>query len=416
MGDPAVCKMEGHDVNTSNGPLAPIRILDFSHIAAGPYATLQLAYFGAQVIKVESSSHMDGWRIRDGNADKEESRPFADHNKNKLGICINLKNPRGTELVRRLVAHCDIVVENFSFGVMERLGLGYEVLQTKRPDLIMVSLQGLGRTGPRRDWVTWGPSLMPLSGMTYLWNHGDSSEPVGSQTSYPDYVVGLHAATSILAALRQRDRTGRGCHVEISQVEITATMIGSAFTELSLTGSNPIIRGNQNPFHTPHGCYKCAGEDRWCVIDVTTDEEWHSLARLLGRIDLLNDLELDTQNGRRSRTREIDEAISAWTLTRTPNDVMKTCQKHGIPAGVVANGEDVASDPNLNFTNFFVNTNHPRQPDLILPGVAVHLSSTPGQVHSPAPLLGQHTTEVLTRLLDMDTTEIASLEIDGVLS
>lgn len=403
-------------MNIAAGPLAPIRILDFSHIAAGPYGTLQLAYFGAEVIKVESARHMDGWRTRDGNADKEESRPFADHNKNKLSICIDLKHEKGAELVRRLVAHCDVVVENFSFGVMERLGLGYEELKAGRQDIVMVSLQGLGRTGPRRDWVTWGPSLMPLSGMTYLWNHADASEPVGSQTSYPDYVVGLHAATAILAALRLRDQTGQGSHVEISQVEVTASMIGSAFTEFSLTGSNPIIRGNQNPSHSPHGCYKCRGEDRWCVVDVTTDEEWKSLALLIGRTDLHDDPELSSLDGRRSRAAELDNAIMAWTIDHTSREVMEACQAHGIPAGIVADGEDISNDPNLAARNFLVDTNHPVQQGLKLPGVAVHLNRTPGSVRVSAPLLGQYTREVLGRILNMDDAEIDSLEVEGVLN
>lgn len=399
-----------------NLPLSDIRILDFSHIAAGPYGTLQLGYFGGEIIKVESATHMDGWRTRDGNADKEESRPFADHNKNKLSVCINLKHAKGVELVRKLVTFCDVVVENFSFGVMERLGLSYEVLKESRPDLVMVSLQGLGRTGPRRDWVTWGPSLMPLSGMTYLWNHPDAPEPVGSQTSYPDYVVGLHAALAILAALNLRDRSGLGSHIEISQVEVTASLIGSAFTEFSLAGSNPEIRGNRNPFHCPHGCYRCYGEDRWCVIDVTSDDEWKSLAQLMGRMDLVNDPDLNSLSGRRSRARELDDVISQWTIMRSPREVMEACQESGVPAGIVANGEDIANDPNLNSRGFFVDTDHPKQPGLKLPGVAVHLSRTPGAVRMPAPLLGQHTDEVLGRILGMELTEIESLKAEGVLT
>lgn len=402
-------------MDTEKGPLAPIRIVDFSHIAAGPYGTLQLAYFGAEVIKVESARHLDGWRTRDGNADKEESRPFADHNKNKLSVRLDLKHPMGAELARRLVEKCDVVVENFSFGVMERLGLGYEALKIRCPRLIMVSLQGLGRTGPRREWVTWGPSLMPLCGMTYLWNHADALEPVGSQTSYPDYVVGLHAASAILAAMRFRDRTGKGCHVEISQAEVTASMIGDAYTELSLKGSDPIPNGNRNPAHIPHGCYKCAGEDRWCVIDVTTDEEWQSLAELMQRKDLLDDPELNSINGRRAREVQIDEAVSAWTSERTPREVMETCQVHGIPAGLVANGEDVANDPNLVCRGFFVDTNHPVQRGLMLPGLAVHLDRTSGSVRTPAPLLGQHTREVLGRILGMGDEEIDALEAEGAL-
>lgn len=397
------------------GPLSSIRVADFSHIAAGPYGTLQLAYFGADVIKVESSRHLDGWRTRDGNADKEESRPFADHNKNKRSIAIDLKHPDGVRVARRLVSGCDVVVENFSFGVMERLGLGYDVLSDVRPGLVMMSLQGLGRTGPRRDWVTWGPSLMPLCGLTYLWNHSNAREPTGSQTSYPDYVVALHAATMVLAALRRRDHSGEGCHLELAQSEVAATMVGEAFVEAHLTGSNPKPLGNGHLRWSPHGCYPCRGEDRWCVIAITDDAQWWSFADLIGRRDLQEDVGLGSAEGRRGRVAELDRVIGEWTRTRTPREVMELCQRHGIPAGMVADGKDVVEDVNLSARGFLVDTNHPRQPSLLLPSVAVHLSATPGAVHRPAPLLGEHTREILTEVCYMGDEEIDSLDKAGVL-
>ncbi|HLE36760.1 MAG TPA: CoA transferase, partial [Candidatus Acidoferrales bacterium] len=145
-------------------PLEGIRVADFSHMVAGPYGTLQLAYFGADVIKIESSVRPDLWRLRDGNKDLEMSRPFSDHNKNKRSLSLNLKHPLGIEIAKRLVAKSDVVVENFSFGVMERLGISYESLREVKSDIIMVSLQGLGQTGPRKEFVTWGPNLLPFSG------------------------------------------------------------------------------------------------------------------------------------------------------------------------------------------------------------------------------------------------------------
>lgn len=399
----------------AGGPLSSLRVADFSHIAAGPYGTLQLAYFGADIIKVESSRHLDGWRRRDGNADKEESRPFADHNKNKRSVSIDLKHREGQRLATRLVSTCDVVVENFSYGVMERLGLGYEALRQVRPGLIMLSLQGLGRTGPRRDWVTWGPSLMPLCGLTYVWNHPDAAEPTGSQTSYPDYVVALHAAVAVLAAIRRRDRTGEGCHLELSQAEVTATMIGESFVEESVTGRDPLPQGNQDRRYSPHGCYPCAGTDRWCMIAVTGDDQWGRLAELIGRSDLRADSELLMVEGRRRRAPELDAAIADWTRSRTPREVMEACQQHGIAAGMVADGEDVLSDANLRARGFLVDTAHPRQPGLLLPSVAVHLSETPGGASRPAPLLGEHTHEVLSRVVGLDDAEIDALAAEGVL-
>lgn len=396
------------------GPLAGVRVADFSHIAAGPYGTLQLAYFGADVVKVESSRHLDGWRTRDGNADMEESRPFADHNKNKRSVTLDLKHPDGREVARRFVAHCDVVVENFSFGVMERLGLGYDELREVRPDLVMVSLQGLGRSGPRREWVTWGPSLMPLCGLSYLWNHPGAAVPTGSQTSYPDYVVALHAAALIVAALLRRDRCGRGCHIEMSQAEVTATLIGCAFVEQSVTGSDPLPRGNDDRRYAPHGCFPCLGEDRWCVIAVVGDEQWRALAALMGRADLRDDPELATVAGRRRRSEELDHAVSAWTAQLPAREVMERCQRRGIAAGMVASGEDVVSDPHLAARGFLVDTGHPRQPDLLLPSAAVRLSDA-SVANRPAPLLGQHTREVLAGVVGLDAAEIDALERVGAL-
>ena len=236
-------------------PLEGIRVADFTHMVAGPYGTMQLAYFGAEVIKIESRARPDTWRIREGNKDVEASLPFADHNRNKLSVTANLKSDEGRELARRIIAESDVVVENFSVGVMDRLGLGYEELRALKPDIVMIRLQGLGTTGPRKNYVTWGPSLMPFSGMTWLWNHPDGGAPVGSQTSYPDYIVSIHMAFALMAALHHRANTGEGQFIDIAQGEVTASLIGPALLDGLVNGRAAEPVGNRGHAGAPHGCY-----------------------------------------------------------------------------------------------------------------------------------------------------------------
>ena len=406
---------EGATDESRTGPLAGLRVVDFSHIAAGPYGTLQLAYFGAEVIKVESKKRPDGWRVRDGNSHLEASRPFADHNKNKLDITVDLKTPSGLELVRRLIARSDVVVENFSFGVMDRLGLDYPTLRSVKPDLIVVSIPGLGSTGPRRDWVTWGPSLMPLTGLSDSWRHPDDEEPVGSQTSYPDYVVGAHVPALILAAVAARDRTGRGVLIDVSQAELTATLIAPAFVEYLANGRGPGPLGNTHPIWVPYGCYPCAGDDAWCFVACTDDAAWAGICRVLDRPEWAVAEEYSTFEGRRERRDEIDRAIAAWTELRPPRQVMERLQEESVPAGIVATGSDLLEDPQLRHRDFLVDTKHPFLPGLRLPGIPIALSKTPGRIARHAPLLGQDNLFVVKGLLGMSDADYESLTTSGAL-
>lgn len=389
-------------------------MIDFSHIAAGPYATLQLGYFGAEVVKIESKHRLDGWRVRDGNADIEASRPFADHNKNKRSLTLNLKAPAGVELAKRLVGISDVVVENFSYGVMDRLGVGYDSLRAVKPDLIMASLQGLGSTGSRRDWVTWGAVLMPFSGLTHLWNLADAPEPVGSQTSYPDYVAALHAALAIMAALVHRDRTGEGRFIDLSQAEVTASLVGPAYMEYLVNGREPLPTGNSRPGHAPYGCYRCAGEDQWCSIAVTTDLEWRSFCDAIGRTELASAPPFATLRSRLAHRMELDALVSEWTRERSPREVMERLQAVGVPAGMVATGGDLLEDPHLAARGFLIETGHPRLGPLPLPGIAGKLSETPGSVWRHAPLLGQDNDYVLAEVLGLAPAERRRLVESGV--
>ncbi len=394
-------------------PLAGIRVADFTHMVAGPYGTMQLACFGAEVIKIESRARPDTWRIREGNKDVEASLPFADHNRNKLSVTANLKTEEGREVARRIIARSDVVVENFSVGVMGRLGLGYEDLRAFKPDIIMIRLQGLGTTGPRKNYVTWGPSLMPFSGMTWLWNHPDGGAPVGSQTSYPDYIVSIHMAFVLMAALHHRANTGEGQLIDIAQGEVTASLIGPALLDALVNGRAAEPMGNRGRAAAPHGCYPCRGEDAWCAVTVADDEEWRHFCEATGHRAAARDDRFGTAASRLAHAEAVNEIVSEWTRQRTAREAMETLQAHGVTAGMVCDGTTLVHDPHLRARGSVVAHEHPRQGRLTLPGIVTKLSETPGEIRRHAPLLGQDTRAVLSGLLGMTDEQIRGLDDAG---
>lgn len=412
MGSPAANTKDEVAGNKSL-PLSGIRVADLTHMVAGPYGTLQLAYFGAEVIKVESMARPDTWRIREGNKDVEQSRPFADHNRNKLSVTINLKNPQGREIASRLIRISDVVVENFSAGVMDRLGLDYQTLKHIKPDIIMASMQGLGRTGPRKNYVTWGPSLMPYSGLTYLWNEPDAETPVGSQTAYPDYVVSLHMAYAVMAALHYRRRTGKGQYIDISQAEVTASLIGVPMLDYLVNQRVATPRGNGSLTRSPHGCYRCKGEDQWCVISVAEDSQWPVFCGVIGNPSLATHPKFDSLLRRLKNREELDNIIQQWTAQLTPKEIMEELQGVEISAGIVHNAATLSEDSHLRERGFIGAYEHPRQGRLNLPGITAGLSKTPGKIVRHAPLLGQDNNYVFRDLLGLTEKEIEELAAVG---
>lgn len=396
-------------------PLKGVRVVDFSHMLVGPYCTLQLAYCGAEVIKVESRSRPDPWRFRDGNKDPEQSGPFADHNRNKLSITLNLKSARGVELAKRLVAASDVVIENFSVDVMTKLGLDYASLREVNPRIIMLSLQGLGHTGPHAGYVTWGPNLISFSGMNYLWSLPDDPEPVGTQTSYPDFAVGLYAAGLIMAALFHRTRTGRGQYLDISQAEVTASLLGPSYMEWLANGVVPTPEGNRAEWAAPHGCYRCAGDDAWCVLSVETDAHWRGLLGALSDVEELKDPRFETRSGRLRHAADVDRLVERWAAKRPPEEVAALLQAHGVPSSPVASGGLLVEDAHLQARGFLTPITHPRAGSFLVPGNPVRLSGTPGRVRRHAPLLGQDNEYVFRDVLGLRSGEIEELEREGVI-
>jgi len=395
-------------------PLQNIRVLDFTHGLAGPFGTQMLAYFGAAVIKVESGARPDRFRQGGNGASPPGfNRGFAEFNRNKVDITVNMQTEPGRAVVRRLVGMSDVIAENFSVGVLERWGMTYEQLKGEHPEVIVVSMPGMGSRGPNRHWVTWGASLLAFSGMTWMWGYPDQEEPVGNQIAHPDYVGGILGAIGAMAALDERRRTGIGQAVELPQVAGALSLLPMTYLEYFTNHRVPPKVGNSSPHFAPYGVYPCAGEDRWCVIAVTSEEEWRAFTKVLGWAD---DPRLVDMASRVRHREALDALVGEWTKQRTPHEVMDLLQAEGVPAGAVQSGEDLFNDPHLRAREMVLETKHPKLPTLAYPGIPIKLSETPGVINRHAPDLGQDNDYVFGELLGMGLEERAELAAQGVLA
>jgi crotonobetainyl-CoA:carnitine CoA-transferase CaiB-like acyl-CoA transferase len=410
----------GHDSGTA---LEGVRVLDLTWVLAGPYATKILADHGADVIKVESRHRPDPTRFSasmhltegDGPLDPDRSGYFNNVNRNKRGIVLNLRRPEGLALLARLVPHCDVVVENFSAGLLERWGLGYEELRALRPDVILVRMAGMGQTGPWRDRVTYADALAATSGMTAE-TAPAGGDPVGVAFGLGDMVASVHAVAGTLAALEDRERTGKGREIDLSQLEAMASHTGTAVLEFAAGITSLSYDGNRHPLMSPHGAFPCAGEDRWCAIAVANDAAFRALCSVIGRPELADDPRFADVATRKANEDELDAIVGAWTVERSPLEAAAALQAAGVAAAPVEDGRDlVEGDEHLRARGFYVPLEHPAAGAMLHEGVAVRLSGTPGGVFTPAPRLGEHTAEVLGELLGMPQAEIDELVSAGVL-
>ncbi len=406
-------------------PLEDIRILDLCWVLAGPHGTKLLADLGAQVIKVESKVKLDGWRMAFGLMRKGVSSPleegngvFQQENRNKAGLCLNLRSPKGREIFERLVKISDVVTSNFSASGFRKMDLEWEKLQEVNPQIIVVSMPGLGNWGPHSEFTTFGPSLQALTGMTGMIGY-PGQEPVGIGTPWVDYIAGANMAVSILAALEYRRRTGKGQFIDISQQEASLSLLGSTLLDWAANKKVRENHGNHHPVAgaAPHNCHRCRGDDRWCVISVASDREWANFCRVLGNPDWTKDVRFMTHLNRVKNQDELDKLVETWTVNYSPEEVVEKMQRGGVSAGVVQNIEDVMHDPHLWERGFLVDLKlpHPeRKPSsIILPGVITRFSRLALTIRHPAPgRLGEQNDSILRDLLGMNQEEIDQAAAD----
>jgi crotonobetainyl-CoA:carnitine CoA-transferase CaiB-like acyl-CoA transferase len=385
-------------------------VLDFTRVLAGPYATRILADFGAEVIKVQSRKTASGSELNN-------TGYFNTWNRGKLSITLDLSHPVGRELAIRLVDISDVVMENFTPRVMANWGLSYQSLQKVRPNLIMVSMSGMGQTGPWRDFAAFGPTIQALSGITFLTSF-TPDYPLGLGYSYADHVAGLYAALAVLVALEHRDRTGEGQYVDLSEYEAMCTLLGPAIMDCELNHSPVVPRGSYPDYAlaAPYGCYKCQGDDRWCVIAVFTDEEWQALRSVLGNPPWTDEARFSTAWQRREHIDNLNELLEQWTVQHSPEEVMDLLQGVGVAAGIVKNAREVAADPQLTARHFFATVTHPTLGETTFDSTPIRLERTPARFGRAAPLLGQDNRYVYQELLGIGDRELTELIEAGVIS
>ncbi|MFC1873234.1 CaiB/BaiF CoA transferase family protein [Chloroflexota bacterium] len=385
---------------SDRGILHNIRILDFSWVLAGPYATRILADFGAEVIKVQPLLPEAGNRFSRGY--------YNTWNRNKLGITLNLDKPAGVALARRLVAISDVVAENFSPRVMANWELDYAGLKKVKPDIIMLSMSLMGQTGPWRNYAGFGPTAQAFSGITGLTAY-PGGPPMGLGHAYADHVAALYACIALLGALEFRRVTGEGQHLDISQVEAMASLLAEAVMEETLKGESVAPVGNSSSEAVPYGVYRCRGNDRWCAIAVSSDEEWLGFRQALGNPPWITGACFATLAARLENAAELDSLVEGWTKQHTAEEVMTLLQGQGVAAGVVQSAADLARDPQLKARGFFVELGK-----TMADTNPIKLTDVPAAYKRVAPLLGQDNDYVYKQLLGISDVELAALREQGI--
>lgn len=400
----------------SSYALRGVRVVDFTWIHAGPSATRVLADQGAEVIKVESNQAL---AVVGGPSSRTARGLGQRHNWNagKLSIALDMKTDQGKEIAKRLVAVSDVVAENFSGRVMSSWGLDYASLQRLRPDIIMLSMSGFGRTGPWKDRVSYGQTLQAWSGFTSLTGF-PGTDPCGPASAYSDAVAGMCGAQAVLLALIHRARTGQGQWIDLSQFESLSSSLETLVLDLVVNKSSEEVQrtGNRLPHGggAPHGAYRCQGGDRWVAIAVLSDDEWRAFARALGEPAWTKEDRFDSADGRLSHIDDLDKLVESWTIQHTPEEVMRLLQAAGVAVGTVQTGADLAQDPQLKYRGFFRRVPDAQGIDRTIEGAPYKLSRTPGGVFRGAPEFGADQTYVLRDVLGMAEDELADCAIRGV--
>jgi benzylsuccinate CoA-transferase BbsF subunit len=396
-----------------------IRIADFTWIGAGSYATKLLADMGAEVVKIESAARPDTLRMmppfKDGVKGLNRSGYFADRNTSKRSIALNMKLPEAQSLARELVARADVVINNFTPGVMDRFGLGYKDVCVFKPDIVYAAMSLMGASGPESSYLGYGNMINAMSGLLRLSGFPDR-EPTGTGTNYPDHIPNpTHAVFAVLAALRHRRRTGEGQYIDVSQLEPSAALMGPTVLEWTVNDIDRTRIGNRHDEFAPHGVYRCAGDDRWIAIAVTSDEQWAGLAEELGHTEWINAPAWRDAAARRENAAELDATIEAITVERDGRALMQALQQRGVPAGIVQDAGEVIQDDQLNHRGHWIRLTHPEMGETLYNAAPMLMSATPARPTRAAPMLGEHTREICKEWLDLDDGRIDALVASQIL-
>jgi len=404
----------------ANGKVfSDLTILAFNWAMVGPLTLKFFADYGATVIRIETFSRPCVTRtsapFKDGKAGVNRSGYFNHFSANMLSVSLNMGHPDGLGLARELVAKTDVVMENFTPGVMDRWGLSYEELKKIKPDVIMVRQNGFGSDGPYRNLAAFGMILAAVVGIPNFIGWPDRGPlPVGVG-AYTDCISPRFASAALIAALDFREKTGKGQLIDLAQFETAISFFLPGVLDYAVNGHEPARNGNASLYACPHNVYQCEGNERWCTVAVSDDRQWADLCAVMGREDLASDARFDTLAHRKEHEAEIDEIVGDWTRTHSPEEVMAVLQKAGVAAGVVENAADLYADPQLRQRNLFWPMEHSEMGMFTHLGSSLELSETPARPYHPSPCLGEHNEYVLTNILGKTDEELVEILASGVL-
>jgi benzylsuccinate CoA-transferase BbsF subunit len=401
----------------NQGIFNDVRILEFGQIVAGPLISTYLADYGAEVVHVESHNRPDQYRLyppfKDNKPGINRGFDFAIYSHNKYGITLNLQHPKGVDVAKRLVRNwANVVTENFTPGVMKRLGLGYEQLREIKPEIVMLSSCNVGQTGPHSKHPGMGSHLTHLSGFTYLSGWPDR-DPLILYGPYIDFIGVVYGAIALVCALEHRRQTGEGQYIDVAQLEGGVQFLFPTLLDYAVNGRVQERKGNRCDYAAPHGAYPCRGEDRWCVIAVFSDDEWKILVEIMGEPAWAKDTRFDTLMGRKRHEAELDNRIGEWTSKRSAQEVMDALQGAGIEGAVVKDTKEMYEDPHLK-KYLWAELEHPEIGKYHLQVPSFKMSEVPPQLRMTSPLLGQHNDYVYRELAGFSKEEYEGLDQEGV--
>ncbi len=399
--------------------LEGIRILDLTRIFSGPYCAMLFADMGAEVIKIEPPG---GEIIRDnppmvkegegGPEDRSRSGYFLTLNRNKYGITLNLKHPKGVGIFKELVKIGDVVLENYAPGVMKRLGIDYPVLRDINPRTIMCSISGFGQWGPYSERIAFDVISQAMSGLMSITGYPDSP-PTRVGTSLGDVNASVHAAFAIMTALWQREKSGVGQYIDCSMQEAMVSILEGAIVRWTIGKELLTPIGSHNPHDAPMGAYKC--KDGYIIIATVGDEHWHRFCRAIGRLEWASDPEYRTKRQRWEKKLILAEEIEKWTANYTVREAGEILDRERVANSPILNIQQVVDDPHLNARGYFVEVEHPIIGKAKIPGIPFKFSETPGEVERPSPLVGEHNELILGKYLEISSAEVKQLKEEGAL-
>jgi crotonobetainyl-CoA:carnitine CoA-transferase CaiB-like acyl-CoA transferase len=390
--------------------LEGIKVLDFTRVIAGTYCTMYMADLGAEVLKVELPGTGEVMRVQPP-VKSGESGFFITLNRGKKSISLNLKHPKAQEIINQLVAKVDVVVENFKPGVMAKLGFDYETFKRINPKLIYGSISGYGQTGPLSDLPSYDLCIQAMCGLMSMNGYPDKP-PLRIGNSITDYMSGVLMVVAILGALRHRDNNSEGQYIDLSMYDAGMTMLENSISRFDLTGEVGGLIGSHHPSASPHNVYKTA--DGFVTIIVIEDNSWKKLARIIGRPELADDPEYSTIVQRLSRVEKVDEIVETWSMTKTSAEIMAIFKEHGLACGTVQNVEVVSKHQHSQARGMLVEVNQPKMGPVKIPGCPINFSKTPVGQLNPAPLVGEHTKEVLCNILDYSEEDYQDFVDKGI--